>query len=146
MSKRVDAPYTSGRTKSWVKTKCSKREEFVIGGYTPHIREKDLIGALLLGTVRPGSKEIRFSGKVGSGFGDRERRELYRRCEKLRVDRSPFADGPGPRSNARWTSPVLVAEVSFAERTREGHLRHPSFHGLRLDKTIKDLRESSDRP
>jgi len=136
MSKRADAPYRSGRSKSWTKTKCTKSQEFVIGGFaTSDVRGKPF-SSLLLGTFE--GDTLIYSGKVGTGFNARDLKELAKRFTPLVRKTSPFAEVPtGDRKGAVWLKPDLVCAVNFTEWTRDGRLRHPSFQGLREDKPAR---------
>ena len=147
VSKRLDSTYRPGRTTSWVKTKCVRRQEFVVGGFTEPEGAKDRIAALLVGVFEVGS--LRFAGKVGTGFSAASARELRKKLEALRVRECPFAQRPEGwlGKNASWVRPTLVAEVTFSEWTQGGHLRHPSFQGLRADKPAKEVaQEHPGRP
>ena len=143
VSKCRDAPYRSGqRSNDWQKSKCVKRQDFVVGGFTDPERSRIGIGALLLGYYQDGA--LRFAGRVGTGRGwtDRFSRELRRQLEGIAIERSPFT--PTPRGalyrNAHWVNPVLVAEVQFSEWTPEGYVRHPSLQGFRPDVHAIDVR------
>ncbi|HEX2252666.1 MAG TPA: DNA ligase D [Thermoanaerobaculia bacterium] len=145
VSKRAAAPYTSGRGRDWLKTKCSERQEFVIGGYTDPSGARTGVGSLLLGAYPPGAAgepgaKLVYLGRVGTGFDAAMLAELAERFAALATDDSPFED---PRHAARagrggrpvhWVRPELVCEVSFSEWTHDGVLRHSSFQGLREDK------------
>jgi bifunctional non-homologous end joining protein LigD len=138
MSKRADAPYRSGRGKDWLKIKCTKGEEFVIGGY----RSSDVRGkpfsSLLLGTFEHG--KLLYAGKVGTGFDAADFDSLSRKFKPLERTASPFEEVPREeRKDAVWLKPKLVAQVAFTERTRDGRLRHPSFQGLREDKPAREV-------
>lgn len=136
VSKRADAPYRSGRGRDWIKVKCSARQEFVIGGYTEPEGARSDLGALLVGVYRDG--ELRFAGKVGTGFTRESLLELHERLAPLERKTPPFVDPPkSERRGVHWVSPELVAEVEFTEFTRDGRLRHPSFQGLREDKPAR---------
>jgi bifunctional non-homologous end joining protein LigD len=139
VSKRSDSPYAAGRGRSWVKVKCRNLQEFVIGGFS--ISEKGRgFRSLLLG-VRDGEGRLRYSGKVGTGFSERSYADLAERLRRLVRPDPPFADPPiGPEARGVvWVDPELVAEVEYAERTREGVLRHSSFQGLREDKSADEV-------
>jgi len=148
VSKRADAPYRSGRGRDWIKVKCSARQEFVIGGYTEPEGARSDLGALLVGVYSDG--ELRFSGKVGTGFSRESLRELHERLAPLERKSAPFVDPPRTeRRGVHWVEPKLVAEVEFTEFTRDGRLRHPSFQGLRDDKPARAVTretESTDAP
>lgn len=133
VSKKCDEPYRSGRNKAWIKSKCSARQEFVIGGFTPSTTDPRAIGALLLGVFD--GNDFRNVGRVGTGFTHAVARDLYARLEAIRQDETPFtANPPPPDKAARFTRPELVAEVEFRAWTGAGQLRHASFRGLREDK------------
>jgi bifunctional non-homologous end joining protein LigD len=133
--KQRNRPYTSGRGYDWLKVKCIHSEEFVIGGFTdPGIRGG--FGALLLG-YHNGDPKLLYAGKVGTGFTDRLLLDLRGKLDALRQLESPFKDLRGTTGEARgahWVRPQLVAQVAFSNWTEGGHLRHPSFLGLREDK------------
>jgi len=140
VAKRADSPYAAGRrSRDWVKVKCTRRQAMVIGGYTEPQGSRPGFGALLLGTYDRG--ELRYAGKVGTGFGDRALRDICRQLVRREQAKPPFVDPP-PGHDARgahWVRPDLVAEVSFTEWSAGGALRHPSFVGLRLDKEAIDV-------
>jgi bifunctional non-homologous end joining protein LigD len=145
ISKQKQAPYTSGRGQTWLKIKCTSRQEFVVGGFTDPEGARSQFGALLLGMhERDGS--LVYAGKVGTGFTDATLSALGKQLRKLEQATSPFSSG-GPRPPARgahWVKPTLVGEVTFTEWTRDGLLRHPSWEGLREDKPAsKVVRERS---
>jgi bifunctional non-homologous end joining protein LigD len=136
IAKRADAPYTHGRSRDWLKFKCSAEQELVIGGFTAPRGSRTDLGALLLGHYADG--ELRYAGKVGTGFTRATLRDLADRLAPLRRDRSPFADEVRVR-DATWVEPRLVAQIGFSEWTRDGRLRHPRFLGLREDKAARDV-------
>ena len=136
IAKRAEAPYTHGRSRDWLKFKCSAEQEFVIGGYTPPRGSRTDLGALLLGYYDDGA--LRYAGKVGTGFTRATLHDLATRLEPLRRDTSPFADEVRERG-ATWVEPRLVAQVGFSEWTRDGRLRHPRFLGLRDDKSPAEV-------
>jgi bifunctional non-homologous end joining protein LigD len=139
ISKRADSAYQAVRGRSWQKVKCSQRQEFVIGGYTDPQGARAGFGALLLGVYD--GKDLRYCGKVGTGFNDALLTSLLAKLEKRATDTSPFVDPPtgAEGRRARWVKPELVGEVTFTEWTRDGTLRHPSFEGLREDKRARDV-------
>jgi bifunctional non-homologous end joining protein LigD len=143
IAKRADAPYTHGRSRDWLKFKCSAEQELVIGGYTAPRGSRTDLGALLLGYYADG--RLRYAGKVGTGFTRATLRELARRLAPLRRDASPFTDDVRERG-ATWVEPHLVAQVGFSEWTRDGRLRHPRFLGLRDDKAAGEVVRESVRP
>src|SRR5687768_13991741 len=139
ISKRRDARYESGRSKSWLKVKCLKRQEFVIGGYTDPEGSRVGIGALLLG-VHGDDGGLVFAGKVGTGFTSKMLEDLQARLSPLARPSPPFGRARIPGvTRAHWVEPKLVAEVAFTEWTSDGRLRHPSFQGLREDKKPTDV-------
>jgi bifunctional non-homologous end joining protein LigD len=135
IAKRTNSVYAPGRRASaWVKVKNFRRDEFVIVGWEPgEGRRRDRIGALLVARHDPETGALVYAGEVGTGFTEGTLDELRRLLEPLQVARSPLSTKHGPKG-AVWVEPVLVAEVDYAEVTREGMLRHPSFKGLRADK------------
>ncbi len=147
IAKRADAPYRSGRGQGWLKIKCERRQEFVIGGYTEPSGSRQGFGALLVGYYDPTG--LRYAGRVGTGFSEVSIRQLHAALKPLEQRQSPFVDPP-TGSDARgvhYVKPQLVAEVRFAEWTKEGILRQPSFQGLRGDKSPRDIgREQSAPP
>jgi bifunctional non-homologous end joining protein LigD len=140
ISKLADGPYRSGRSRDWVKVKCVTRQELVLCGYTPSTKSHDQIGSLILG-VHDRDGVLRYAGRVGTGFTEKQRRELKRMLEARKLAQSPFGGRLRERglSAARWAAPELVGEVAFTEWTEDGRLRHPSFQGLREDKEARDV-------
>ena len=126
------SPYEPGRrSRSWLKVKCRKQSEFVIGGFTPPRGQRGHFGAILVGLYD--GPRLRFTGKVGTGFSGSTLADLGRKMRALRAKASPFA--PPPREpDVTWIRPELVAEIAFTEWTDDGKLRHPVFLGLRDDK------------
>ena len=137
VAKRLASPYRPGkRSRDWLKVKNFRGQEVVIGGWLPGKGRRDgAIGSLLVGVNEGEGEErrLRFAGKVGTGFTDRDLLLLRERLEPLRRKDSPF-DGRQPQKGSVFVDPILVAEVDFAEWTSAGTLRHPSFKGLRDDK------------
>ncbi|MCD6078364.1 MAG: ATP-dependent ligase-like protein, partial [Ramlibacter sp.] len=117
----------------WIKLKCKRRQEFVIGGWTDPKGSRTGIGSLLLG-VHDDDGKLRYAGNVGTGFNERTLAEVRRQLDALQAERSPFEAGTGVPRGAHWVQPDLVCEVSFGEWTRDGKVRHSVFHGLRTDK------------
>jgi bifunctional non-homologous end joining protein LigD len=144
VSKRRDQTYQPGRGGGWVKTKCTQRQELVIGGFTDPAGSRVGLSALLVGHYRDG--ELVYAGKVGTGFSQKMSRELRARLEPLEQATSPFAAPPRGRigRDAHWVRPELVAEVELTEWTEDGRARHPSFKGLRADKPAAEV--VRDRP
>jgi bifunctional non-homologous end joining protein LigD len=138
VSKLADSPYRPGRQKTWLKSKCIKRQEFVIIGYTDARTGTRAIGALHLGYNEHG--KLKYAGKVGTGFGMKYALDLYGRLTKLRTDTPPVQNLPrNIVKAAHWVKPSLLCEVSFTEWTADGHIRHPSFQGLREDKKPQEV-------
>ena len=138
VSKRADAPYHVGRSKIWLKTKCQKRQEFVIAGFTLPSTGALGVGALLLGYYDDGKLE--YSGRVGTGFTNASSRQIRTMLDKLRQKDNPYVSiSTEGKRGAIWVNPQLVGEVEFTEWTPDGSLRHPSFKGLREDKPAKSI-------
>ncbi len=138
IGKRRDAPYRSQRSSDWIKLKVQARQEFVIGGFTDPQGARTGLGALLLGT-HDEQGALRYAGNVGTGFSEKVLADLREQLDALVTERSPFADAPQrvgtvKKVKPHWVSPKLMAEVSFARWTNDGHVRHAVFHGLRNDK------------
>lgn len=137
IAKRAAAPYTKGRSKDWLKFKCSNEQELVIGGFTAPQGARKHFGALLVGYYDEDG--LHYAGKVGTGYNERTLRELLAEMEPLERETSPFAGDPPLKKNVRWIKPQLVAQIGFSEWTPDGRLRHPRFVGLRRDKKAKDV-------
>jgi bifunctional non-homologous end joining protein LigD len=145
VAKRVDSPYQPGRrTHSWVKIKNQRTQEVVIGGWKPgEGRRSGGIGSLLLGV--PGPRGLEYVGHVGTGFTVAALEDLSARLRPLRRKTPAFRDEV-PRPDARdavWVTPKLVGEVVFSDWTKDGRLRHPTWRGLRPDKTPSDVTRSA---
>ena len=139
VSKRRDAPYEPTRSRSWLKVKCLKRQEFVIGGFTDPEGSRVGLGALLLGVYDKDGR-LEFAGKVGTGFTAKVLDDVYKKVAAREQRESPFEQAKIPGiTRAHWVKPELVGEVAFTEWTSDGRLRHPSFQGLRADKNPKDV-------
>ncbi len=141
IAKRAASRYVRGRSKDWLKFKCSFEQELVIGGYTDPQGARSHFGALLVGYYEDG--ELRYAGKVGTGFTATTLADLYAKMRPLERKEPPFAGRPPVRKGAHWLRPKLVAQIGFSEWTTDGKLRHPRFLGLRSDKKARDVvRES----
>jgi bifunctional non-homologous end joining protein LigD len=143
MVKRLDSPYEPGRRPgTWLKVKNTRSQELVIGGWEPGAGNREgRIGALLMGyyDYEAGKPELRYAGKVGTGFDAAELKRLEDLLAPLTRPTSPFTGPRQPGKAARFAEPELVAEVEFNEWTRHGVLRHPSYKGLRDDKRALDV-------
>jgi bifunctional non-homologous end joining protein LigD len=156
IAKRSDSPYVPGvRTRDWLKIKINKRQEVVIGGYTRNEGSAKLFSSLLLGVYE--NDAFVYVGKVGTGFKDKQQKEMLEVFKPLITKTSPFAQVPDynkpsrfrpnpPKASATWLKPSIVCEVSFAEVTSDGVFRHPSFEGLREDKKAKDVVRETEKP
>jgi ATP-dependent DNA ligase len=131
----------STRSRDWLKLKCSRGQELVIGGWTEPKGSRQRLGALLVGYYE--GDVLRYAGKVGTGFDDATLQRLGDELERRERATSPFAADRLPR--ARWAEPELVAQIAFTEWTRDGRLRHPRYEGLRDDKPARAVvREEPD--
>lgn len=141
VSKQVDAPYVQGRSTSWIKSKCGKRQEFVIVGFTDPGGSRSHLGALVL-AAHDDQGRLVYTGRVGTGFDAGTLKDLKDRLAKLAIPASPLDVQPtsGERRGVRWVKPRLVAEVSFAQWTDDNRLRQAAFHGLREDKDARDVK------
>ena len=141
VSKRADGSYPGRRSRTWLKCKCGHRQEFVVGGYTDPAGSRVGFGALLLG-VHEAAGDLRYAGKVGSGFSDEVLTRLATRLSALARASSPF-DGAVKERGAHWVTPKLVAEVAFSGWTTDGRLRQPVFKGVREDKAASAVRRET---
>jgi bifunctional non-homologous end joining protein LigD len=139
VAKRRDSRYASTRSAAWLKLRCSRRQEFVIGGYTDPKGSRAGFGALLIG-VYDEEGALQYAGKVGTGFDAARLDSIAAALRRRERERSPFAAVPAAeRRVAHWVSPELVAEVRFKTWTSAGVVRQASFVGLRKDKPAKDI-------
>lgn len=141
ISKRADSPYRSRRSSDWLKIKIKQRQEFVIVGYTDPSGSRTGFGALVIGYHVTAGGELRYCGRVGTGFDEKLLTSLTQRLKSLEQDDPPVTNPPrgAEARGLHWVKPVLVAEVSFTEWTRDEQLRHPVFHGLREDKPAREI-------
>ena len=147
MAKKADSLYTPGlRSKEWLKIKTNKRQEVVIGGFTRNYDTLKAFSSLLVGVYE--KRKLNYIGKIGTGFSDKTQKEMMQQFKPLITKTIPFASEPAinkpsrfqpnpPDATATWLKPKLVCEVSFTEITSDGVMRHPSFEGMRIDKSAK---------
>ncbi len=141
IAKDAQAPYNYGRSRDWLKFKCGNGQELVIAGFTEPRGDRQGFGALLLGYFDDG--ELRYAGKVGTGFDEAFLKDFRETLDARRRETCPFDDDVD--EDATWVRPELVAEIGFTEWTSAGKLRHPRFLGLRRDKAAKDVvRETAE--
>jgi DNA ligase D-like protein (predicted ligase) len=137
IAKQAVSAYVGRRSRQWLKFKCVCQSEFVIGGYTDPAGSRTGFGALLLGYYA--DDDLRYAGRVGTGFDHRLLRELGDQLAAIE-QRQPAFDDPGPaRSGVHWVQPKLIAEIGFTEWTDDNRLRHPRFLGLRHDKPARKV-------
>ncbi|MFI5129821.1 MAG: DNA ligase D [Chitinophagales bacterium] len=149
IAKKADSNYYSGeRTKEWLKIKANQRHEVVIGGFTQNEASPKLFSSLLVGVFDKG--RLHYTGKIGTGFNDKVQRQMMAEMKKWVTDKPPFTEIPDvdkpsrfrpnpPKAKVTWLKPKLVCEVSYAEITSDGVMRHPSFEGMRIDKKARDV-------
>ncbi|NLY45825.1 MAG: DNA ligase D [Tissierella sp.] len=141
IGKRADSIYSGTRNGDWIKLKCDKRQEFVIGGYTVSDRRGYGVSSLLLGIYE--NEELVHVGRAGSGISQADMKILVDKFEPLKREDSPFKIPPDtrPKEKIIWLDPELVAEIKFAEFTKDNLLRQASFKGLRTDKNPKEIKK-----
>ncbi len=149
IAKKASSLYTPDlRSKNWLKIKVHKRQEVVIGGYTVNEGAAKFFSSLLLGVYENGV--LQFAGKVGTGFSEKLKKEMLDQFKPLIVNKSPFHTEPNvnepsrfrpnpPKAKAVWLKPEIICEVSYAEVTKDGVFRHPSFKGIRTDKKAEEV-------
>ena len=137
IAKRAESRYTGRRSSDWIKIKCQRRQEFVIGGYSAPRGGRARFGALHIG-VYDGDRLV-YVSRVGSGFDDATLERMWHELQPLRRETSPFEGGPRGQGEV-WVEPKLVCEVRFTEWTTDGGLRHPIFLGMRDDKNPAEVR------
>jgi bifunctional non-homologous end joining protein LigD len=149
IGKRAGSAYVSRRSNNWIKIKCQARQEFVIVGYTEPKGARSGFGALLLGLHDPESGQLRYAGKVGTGFNEETLRTILDQLKPLEVKEKPDLSNPPTGADARgvhWLRPELLCEVAYAQMTREGIVRHSVFHGMRDDKPAEDITQEEAKP
>ena len=151
MAKKEDSTYSEGdRTRDWLKIKANKRHEVVIGGFTQNEGSSKTFSSLLVGVYDEG--RLDYIGKIGTGFDEKTQKEIIKAMKKLAISKAPFLEVPDidkpsrfrpnpPKAKVTWLKPELVCEVSYAEITDDGVMRHPSFEGMRTDKKAKDVKK-----
>ncbi|OBI23324.1 ATP-dependent DNA ligase [Mycobacterium sp. E2497] len=137
IAKLADSRYDGGRSRNWLKFKCVRDQEFVVGGYTSPKGSRVELGALLLGYYD--GRDLVYAGKVGTGFDDATLRRLHGRLSAITRDTPPFSRGLVREPDAHWASPELVVQIGFTEWTRDGKLRHPRYLGIRTDKDAAEV-------
>lgn len=137
IAKRADSGYVHRRSSDWLKFKCVNQQEFVVGGYTDPEGERSGFGALLVGYYD--DDELKFAGKVGTGYDDDTLERLSNRLTAIERKTPAFSRDDLPKKGVHWVTPELVAEVGFTEWTDGGKLRHPRFLGLRRDKQARQV-------
>ncbi len=137
IAKRLGTPYASTRSRDWLKLKCTRAQELVVGGFTAPRGSRTDLGALLVGHFE--GEVLRYAGKVGTGFTRSTLRELSERLAPLVRETCPFAAEKGIPRAATWVEPEVVAQIAFMEWTPDGRLRHPSFLGVRFDKPAREV-------
>lgn len=139
MGKKTDSVYSGTRNGDWIKLKCDKRQEFVIGGYTLSDKRRSGISSLFLGIYE--GNDLIYAGRAGTGLSESGMKELEEKFKAITKTAAPFKFPPKPKPNEKvtWLEPKLVAEIKFAEWTEDNLLRQASFKGLRSDKKPKDV-------
>jgi len=142
VAKRAASAYAGGRSRDWIKVKCQRRQEFVIGGYTDPQGSRGHFGALHIG-VYDGPRLV-YVSKVGTGFDQAGLKSLWEKLRPLARATPPFDAGAVPKGKSHhWVEPRLVCEVRFSDWTNDGGLRHPTFIGLRSDKRPEECRREA---
>jgi bifunctional non-homologous end joining protein LigD len=150
VAKRASSAYTGGRSRDWIKVKCQRRGEFVIGGYTDPQGARGYFGALHVGLYDGGVSDaarLVYVSKVGTGFDHAGLKSLWENLQPLARATPPFAGGAVPKGRGHhWVEPRLVCEVRFSDWTNDGGIRHPTFLGLRSDTRPEDCRREESLP
>ena len=140
IGKKADSIYSGTRNGDWIKLKCDKRQEFVIGGYSLTDKKTRGVSSLLLGVYEDG--ELIYTGRAGTGMSESDMKMLEEKFENLKRIESPFklVPKPRPKETVTWLEPELIAEIKFAEWTKDKQLRQASFKGIRTDKDPKEIK------
>lgn len=148
IGKRVGSAYQSKRSANWIKLKCKHRHEFVVVGYSEPKGSRSAFGALLLGLHDKDSGELRYAGKVGTGFNESTLRTIYAQLQPLETRKAAVVNPPKgyEAKGVHWLRPELLAEVAYAEITADGSVRHSVFQGLRNDKSADLITEEVAAP
>ncbi|WP_434581050.1 DNA ligase D [Pseudomonas sp. Z5-35] len=148
IGKRQGSAYVSRRSNDWIKLKCKNRQEFVVVGFSDPKGARSAFGALLLGLHDVDSGELRYAGKVGTGFNETTLKSIYQQLLPLETKKAAVVNPPTgyDAKGVHWLKPELLAEVAFAEMTKEGSVRHAVFHGLRNDKPAKAITQELPKP
>jgi bifunctional non-homologous end joining protein LigD len=140
VSKRADAPYRSGRSDIFIKTKCANSQEFVVGGYSPSTAMANAIGALVVGYYDGG--RLTYAGRIGTGYTHAVARDLWKRLHAIEIDQSPFDEIPRAETRRRdihWVEPKTVIESQFRGWTADKLVRQAAFKGVREDKPPREI-------
>ncbi|WP_039011952.1 DNA ligase D [Pseudomonas brassicacearum] len=148
IGKRIGSAYVSRRSNDWIKLKCKNRQEFVVVGFSDPKGARSAFGALLLGLHDADSGQLRYAGKVGTGFNETTLKSIYQQLLPLETKKAAVVNPPSgyEAKGVHWLEPTLLAEVAFAEMTKDGSVRHAVFHGLRNDKPAKDITQELVKP
>ncbi|WP_339479357.1 DNA ligase D [Pseudomonas sp. RL_5y_Pfl2_73] len=148
IGKRIGSVYVSRRSNDWIKLKCKNRQEFVVVGFSDPKGARSAFGALLLGLHDADSGQLRYAGKVGTGFNETTLNSIYQQLLPLETKKPAVVNPPTgyDAKGVHWLDPTLLAEVAFAEMTKDGSVRHAVFHGLRNDKPAKAISQELAKP
>ncbi|MFP4352911.1 MAG: non-homologous end-joining DNA ligase [Puniceicoccaceae bacterium] len=137
IAKEADSAYVSSRSKKWLKFKCGRRQELVIGGFTDPEGERVGFGALLLGYFE--EDDFHYAGRVGTGFDNAFLESFREQLDRIEQEGTPFVDFDSDDKTIHWAKPQYVGEIGFTEWTNDNRLRHPRFLGLRDDKVPREV-------